>query len=175
MAAFAASPMPYRNFAATAIPPARADQAINHAAAAKPLVEARPAAAFPLLIAALPEVIQFPMPHPPAVEDTAPAKPLTPAPKSKEALPSLGMRASEMSPAPRQIETLEVLSPAAISLPVSQASVVRKPKPHTAAPPQGNNGPTPLAAMFHILQAGSPPRQERTAPQSKLQNMFRRL
>jgi hypothetical protein len=174
MAAFAASPMPYRTFGAGPVAPARAEPAINRIAAAKPLDEAGRAAAFPLLVAALPEVTQFPMPDPPPAEVTAPAKPLAPVPRSHEAPPTFGTSAPEMSPITKQTDTLELPSRAAFNVPVSQASVIRKPKQHTVSPP-ANSGQTPLAAMFHILQAASPPLQERTALQSELRNMFGRL
>src|ERR1700709_1061097 len=66
MAAFAAAPMPYRNFAAstTGIPVVAAESAaVNHSIATEHPVAAAPAAAaFPLLMAALPDIFQFSMP-----------------------------------------------------------------------------------------------------------------
>jgi hypothetical protein len=174
MAAFAASPMPYRAFGTGAVAPAPAERSINRIAAAEPLNDAGQAAAFPLLVAALPEVTQFSMPHPPPVEVTESAKPLAPGPKSQEAPQTLGMSAPEMSVIAQQTDTFELPSRPAFNVPVSQASVRRKPKQHTVSPPV-NSVQTPLATMFHILQAASPPRQERTALQSELQSMFRRL
>jgi hypothetical protein len=174
MAAFAASPIPYRSFGDAPTDPTPVEQVISHVVPAEAQAEAGKAVVFPLLLAALPEVSQSAMPQPPAVKDTTPAKLPMPSPMSHEASPSIDARAPEV-PSAKTPDVVSSLPPAQFSLPVNQVSWTRKPKPYVASRKVDESAATPLATMFRILQAESPSRQERTVSNSELQNMFRRL
>jgi hypothetical protein len=172
MATFTASGIPYRTFAAPLIAPALAKQDINDATLIEPSIEARRVDAFPLLTAALPEVTQFPIPHPFVARDTARAAPPTPSNGTWEASLNTGMR----PPAPKQLDTLsDARTPGVFSLPASKSPLTHKRNPYSAGPNGTGDRTTPLAAVFRILQLESPTRQDRTASHSQLQNVLRRL
>jgi hypothetical protein len=172
MATFAASTLPYRTFAATLSAPAQAEHEINNAGPTEPLAEARRVNAFPLLIASLPEVTQFTMPHPFVAQDIAPAARTTPSPGAKEPSPNT----KTTPPAPKQIDTISEAQPLAVfRLPASKTVVTHKLNPHTAVPNGSSDRTTPLAAVFRTLQVESPARQDRMVPPSQLQNILRRL
>jgi hypothetical protein len=172
MATFAASGIPYRTFAATLTAPVQAEHEINNAGPTEPLAQASRANAFPLLMAALPEVTQFPMPHPFVALDIAPAARTTPSPRAKEPSPNTGTT----PPAPKQNDTLSEAQPLAVfRLPASKKAVTHKLNRHTSVPNGGGDRTTPLAAVFRTLQVESPARQDRSVPHSQLQNILRRL
>jgi hypothetical protein len=173
MAAFAASEIPYRTFASPVTPPAQAQHESNDATPGEALAAASSRTdAFPLLTAALPEVTQFPMPHPFVPRTTVLAEPPTP-PSSRESEPS--PKPETRSPAPKQIDILAVRSSAAFNVPASKTPVANKLKLHITAPNASADRTTSLAAVFQTLQVTTPVRPDRTGPHSPLQNILKRL
>jgi hypothetical protein len=163
MAAFAESRVPRGNFpavpsAASAIP---ADEAA---------VRTSRAAAFPLLMAALPEIGQFALPDKP---DTGSAK--------------SGVPVVERSPTrrPRTLDRPMAQPPEPTPRPPNLSAVFGVPLRHVPAahtPPEPARGwrpagssTTPIAAMFHALHAASPSPDAPAETKTGLQAILNRL
>ena len=182
MAAFGASPMPYRNF--TAGSAASADRAplSNGPSATRSAMKPEQHAAFPLLLAVLPGIGQSAMPVPPVDSRAASeiphlsameakAKPMTwqatvperPMPQAPEII----SQSQQLRPIPHRGVTsaLPTGHGPATAMPTRPVPIARPANPHT----------TPIAAMFHVLRAASPPQPEAAETRVGLQDIFSHL
>jgi len=179
MATFTATPMPYHSFANTPAAPVGLDQA------------ALPSGDFPLLVAALPEVTEFPMPH--SADRTIgrehPGNRPAATPMQTE---TKGPAAHQpaMAPASFKVQTFAAIPtpeqaglatrptvPLAVNtrFPQSMAPVV--PKQHAVAPllADTHTQRTPMSAVFRTLLAVGSSHEKRTELPSGLQNLFNLL
>ena len=177
MAEFAAEPMPYRNFQVRGAAPVDAKQAANGLVGIEQSIEVDHSVAFPLLIAALPEVTQFLLPDAAAVTTAQPDKPtaLLPEGKNTELVTDAttperpGAQPQAILLSPRQTEIGPKLTTPAARLPHRYAPAQRTQKEHT---PTTRGSTTPLAEMFRELQTASPISKERTQSHSRLRDAF---
>jgi hypothetical protein len=180
MAAFAAGPMPYRNFSALRAAPVDAKQSVNGLVGIEQSIEVGQSVAFPLLIAALPEVIQFPLPDAAAPATDQPDKPtaLLPEAKNTELATEAttperpGTQPRATFPSSEQTKIGPTLTAPAARFPHRDAPAKRTQKEHTPASSGTHVGTTPLAEMFRELQTASRSPTERTQSQSRLRNVF---
>lgn len=183
MAEFAASPMHYRNSMASTA--ADIAQMTDQTVPAERPVEAASAATFPLLMAALPGIFEFPTRYLPAAMGVEVEKPLAPAlePRKTE-LTTAGTRAldrprerpPEMA---RDLGRLRIVTkssqPVSLDLPLHQSpAATHTLKQHSPFPPMVSSR-VPLTTLFGVLHDASPSREEQTEAQSGLQTMFNRL
>jgi hypothetical protein len=191
MAAFAAAPMPYSNFGAspmaqgnrsggTSVAPADAARTSGDAAGREP--GPKNAVAFPLLIDALPGLTQSGMPVPPsgmsmtqerfrtAVPTPGRTAPMigTPRPVDRQTGQSSGTRpSSELTGGESDLTDV-------FGLPFGSGRTTR-PRAPLPLPRSLDNGATPLAAVFHVLQATSPSHAGPFESRAGLQDIFSRL
>lgn len=138
-----------------------------------PAVEARAPSAFPLLVAALPEAGDIPIPssrQPDTASVDLPAPDATPSPSP----PAQPVMAAPTPPPPVR-ETAR--QPPAPALPIRQPEPTAKRQRFVDRPqrePRDTAG-TSLAAMFHILKSGSVRVDQPREQKSGLQDLFRRL
>jgi hypothetical protein len=130
------------------------------------------AAAFPLLIAALPDFALFPVPPVPAARHGAPNRSERP----------IGMESSVAAPPDRLVVKLSTVAPlsehaavpksaelASYPLPLRRARAMR---PLAQPSANGNANATPLKAVFRRLNAADTPREDRGDPVPGLQSVF---
>jgi hypothetical protein len=180
MAAFAAGPILYRNFQMPRAAPVDAKQAANGLVGIEQSIEVDHSVAFPLLIAALPEVNQFPLPGAAAVTTAQPDKPTILLPEAKNSeLVTKATTPGRPGTQPRaillnseQTETGPKFRAPAACLPHRYALAKRTQKEHAPAPSVTRGGTTPLAEMFRELHTASPISKERTPSQSTLRDAF---
>jgi hypothetical protein len=176
MAALAVSSMPYRNFVDVSPPPSSGRTV-------------QLAVDFPLLLAALPEIALFPIPHPPAAplvpHDRPGNPPLAFELATTEAAGVATIVPAETPDGHRQSCDLPTTSQQAASLAGQTGSFpidlqVRR-DPALRAPKQRpalvslvtiHAERTPLGAVFRTLRAAGPDIEKRHESQSQLQNMF---
>lgn len=180
MAAFATSPMRYYTPAPT--PPGEAARISGVETSGSHRVGSEQAAAFPLLIAALPGINRAPMPVPPIGMNTVSGQPRMPSPEAKQAeLRTRPARALErpvtqppnMMSSP-QIGRVPNLS-AVLSLPVRHATPTQMASQLPPGPHVGNIRTTTIATMFHALSAADPSHDAPAETRSGLQDLFSRL
>lgn len=180
MAAFAADPMLYRNFSVPRAAPVDPKQTANGLVGVEQSAGVDYSIAFPLLIAALPEIIQFPLPDAAAVTTTQPDQPTALLPETK--ITELATEATTPErpvEQPRAVvlgsEQTEIgpkLLASAASLPYRHAPAKRMPKGRAPAPSVISGGTTPLAEMFRGLHTASRSPKEHAQSQSRLRNVF---
>jgi hypothetical protein len=179
MASFAAPSMPYSNFVT---PSATLDNVKSNPGrdpAAKVEVRVTKAAAFPLLVSALPGLMHRPMPTSPAGTDTSPDKP-----RRSEAD---RIEPATARPLPRPTaQPVQTMSRREQALPRGQTGTTNLPAVFGLAPGQTNYTPAPLprvakggtsiATMFDTLQTNSRSSAEgQPEASSGLQDVFSRL
>ncbi len=182
MAAFAALPMRYNNFATTPAvtgnPKRVSDNETASGNAARPVGTV----AFPLLLAALPEISQSQIPSPPSVTNAASPMSRAPVAEAKKigsrSLDRFVAQPSEVVSAPQQprpaakpvsspgLSPRHTLSTQTISAPVPVPTTVQ-------AAAKGRT--TPIAAMFHALHAETPAPADAAGTKTGLQDIFSRL
>jgi hypothetical protein len=177
MAALAVASMPYRSFADVSPPPV-SGRAVQLAAD------------FPLLLAALPEVVLFSIPNPPAAPPVSHDRPER-LPLAFEGTTTEAAGVATIAPAAapdgcdRQSRDFLVASQQAaslagqtVSLPIdpqvrrAAAPAVPKQRPVTMPLVTIHAERTPLGAVFRTLRAAGPDLEQRHESQSQLQNMF---
>jgi hypothetical protein len=188
MAALSASPTPYRNFPDMTASPAGKDQS------------SRRAADFPLLLSALPEVAQFPIPSAPSGRTLAPrdvesppaAKhPPVPQHEPVEAMVARARtRAPEIPSETRTVQPRTVpqphentgpsagfAAPPPANPPFRRSVSPMSPRQHATTRPlaDANEPSTPLAVVFRILRSGEAHVGGRNEIQTELLNVFRHL
>jgi hypothetical protein len=166
MAAFAAAPIPYRRFGTTLTPPADSEQTANHEIAAMAqAVAADGVTPFPLLAAALPEIIQMRMPEARSDTINVPARrDDKPAPASEPDLSSVPV----VRPSPTLIDTQPTKG-----VPMPTAHRIRPLNPRDTLNAQGRK--TPLSGLFRILRGVTPPREGVAETPGGLQRILKSL
>jgi hypothetical protein len=188
MAALSASPMPYRTFPDMTASPLGKDQS------------PRRAVDFPLLVSALPEVAQFPIPNSSAGRTLAPkdveSPPVAghpPVPQHEPAEAALARARTRAPEIPSEARTVQPktrpqthesmgapasFAPAPPLNPPFRPSVSpmsSRPRAVTRPLTGANEPSTPLAVVFRILRAGEAHVGGRNEVQTGLHNMFRYL
>lgn len=167
--------MRYRNFNTLPIEALPVGPAASQAVSAEALTEAEETTIFPLLQAALPEVLWFTTPQQPALQAGGSAKQPMLCPRPNAASLPLNKTALEERPIERSGDVPDLVLPATLSLPADQAASPHNPTPSVSSRRAGEAAMTPLAELFSILRAENLHGQDRTKTRSDLQNMFRRL
>jgi hypothetical protein len=184
MAALSVSQMPYHNFPDVTASPNAKDPS------------PRRAEDFPLLVSALPEAAQSPVPSTPAGRTLAPKDVESPAVakpppvtqhQSAEAVAERGRTGataipSETGPVQRKVvpQPHENAGPSlnfAPTPPFRRSVSFPASRQHAFTGPVGgtNESPTTLEVVFRILRSGDAPAERRNELQTGLQNMFRYL
>jgi hypothetical protein len=173
MAAFTASPMPYYNFTASAAPSSTARVSGSDVAPAHP-VRSASASAFPLLLAALPEIGQASMPIPPPGANTV---------SGNSAITSF--EATKVQSTTRPVLDRPLTQPGNIvsnktynggsGLPVRYAQAAKPASQPVPVQRDAASGSTPIATMFHALHTASPPHHGSTETKTELQEILSRL
>jgi hypothetical protein len=179
MAAFAAPPMAYHNFPPAPAASTNAAPEAKHALGTV-LVEAENLTAFPLLVAALPCILQFPIPLAPNPGHAAPETSSWRGPRPKTTPIATGARALEAAPYRPMVQPADISGVGERTTGVMRSTVpvsVHRTFQHppASATPQRHGHTTPLATMFRALHTASPSREEPTEPKFGLQNLFRHL
>jgi hypothetical protein len=186
MAAFAASPMAYHNFALSA-PPLGTEQAIYAGASPHQSRGSEFAAAFPLLLAALPELAQAAVPDTLVRQDAAPLRPLPAAPnkpvevnmRTPEWARTAERRVAQPPSSSFRAEQTDIGSRSrqspSFQPSLGNASTVRTPSQDVSIPPPSSGGEPPMATVFRILNTTNSPFRERTEIQPGMKDIFSRL
>jgi hypothetical protein len=175
VAALAGSSLPYRSFAETSLAPAGSDRT------------AHPAVGFPLLMAALPEVVQFAIPHGPVAPTVAHERPENPpalaeataiatrVPEPAATVQGVDRQNHDVLLTPKQVPDLAKRTISfPVDLPVAHGPALGALREHLAEPPlvTVHTARTPLGAVFRTLLAAGSHLEKRHETQSRLQNMF---
>ena len=143
------------------------DQMASHIVTPEQPAEPRRALGFPLLIAALPEIVQFSMPKVPAAENTSPSRVQMPIQEPTN-VASMTTKAAANSIRPKPKAPSQVFQPR--YEPVRPTS-----RQHLTASSANGRTATNLATVFNGLQTENSSRGERAEAKSDLQEMFSRL